>query len=58
VDNDADGQFDEGLTPPPDPPNGSYFCDGEAGWAIVCAPNWEDANNDPSDGCEAAREGT
>lgn len=51
LDNDADGQIDEGLITPPYP-NGMVICrDGV--FAYICDPGFVDANGDLTDGCEA-----
>lgn len=55
LDNNSNGQIDEGLTPPPPPQHAVFVCNGANGWQMMCDPEWEDANNDQSDGCEAAR---
>jgi hypothetical protein len=55
LDNDADGRIDEGLVAPAYP-NGEATCQGGA-WVYMCAPGFEDANGDLSDGCEAVAPG-
>jgi hypothetical protein len=51
VDNDVDGEVDEGLVLP-DVQNGTLVCSSGA-VAVICEPGFADANSDPSDGCES-----